>query len=405
MALLVKKFGGSSVATPEKIFRLVDRVLKEKKEDDSIVIVVSAMGDTTDDLTDLSKRISGHMPRRELDMLLATGEQISIALLAAAFIERGQDAISFTGPQAGIRTNNHYTKAGILNVKADRIKKALAEGKIVIVAGFQGLTEDGDITTLGRGGSDTTAVAVAAGLDADLCEIYTDVDGVYTADPRIVPNAIKLKEITFGEMLELARLGAGVMQPRAVEYGEHNNVNIHVRSTFNNVPGTIIRREYTVEEKGFVIRGVTSDVNVAKIAVRCVPDEPGVAYKIFDALAKAHIDVDMIVQSASTNGTKNDIVFTVKKADMGDAVGVLETLTEMMKYERIDIEANVAKLSIVGAGMLGSPGVAAGMFGALAEAGVNLDIISTSEICVSCLISLHDVEKAVIAVHSHFFPV
>ena len=220
MAFVVKKFGGSSVATPEKIYHLVDRVLGEKKPDDKIVIVVSAMGDTTDDLLTLAGRITDHMPKREMDMLLSTGEQISIALLASAFMERGQKAISFTGFQAGIRTNANHTKAGIMEVKADRVMKALDEGNVVIVAGFQGITDEGDITTLGRGGSDTTAVAVAAGLKADICEIYTDVDGVYTADPRVVPNAIKLKEITFGEMLELARLGAGVMQPRAVEYGE-----------------------------------------------------------------------------------------------------------------------------------------------------------------------------------------
>lgn len=404
MAVLVKKFGGSSVATPEKIYRLVDRVLREKTPEDKIVIVVSAMGDATDDLLTLAGRISAHLPKREMDMLLATGEQVSIALLASAFMERGQKAVSFTGPQAGIRTNSQHTKAGILEVKAERVQKALDEGNIVIVAGFQGATEDGDITTLGRGGSDTTAVAIAAGLQADICEIYTDVDGVYTADPRIVPEARKLKEITFSEMLELARLGAGVMQPRAVEYGEHNGVDIHVRSTFSQEPGTIIRREYTVEEKEFVIRGVTSDINVAKITVNGVPDVPGAAYRIFDALARANITVDMIVQSSSKDNSRNDIVFTVTKSDLGDAIEALEKLKNEMGLEGVEVEANVAKVSVVGAGMLGNPGIAAGMFGALAKASVNLMIISTSEITISCLIAKDDVMKAVNAIHQHFFP-
>ena len=405
MAFVVKKFGGSSVATPEKIFHLVDRVLGEKKPDDKIVIVVSAMGDTTDDLLTLAGRITDHMPKREMDMLLSTGEQISIALLASAFMERGHKAVSFTGFQAGIRTNTNHTKAGIMEVKADRVMKALDEGNVVIVAGFQGITDEGDITTLGRGGSDTTAVAVAAGLKADICEIYTDVDGVYTADPRVVPNAIKLKEITFGEMLELARLGAGVMQPRAVEYGELTGTDIHVRSTFNRVEGTIIRGEYTMmEEKKFIIRGVASDSNVAKITVRGVPDVPGVAYRIFNGLAKENIAVDMIVQSTSAVKEKNDIVFTVTKTDMADTVGTLEQLKNEIGFARVDVEANVAKVSIVGAGMLGNPGVAARMFGALASENINLDVISTSEITISCLIAKEDEKKAVNVVHRFFFP-
>ena len=405
MAFVVKKFGGSSVATPEKIFHLVDRVLSEKKPDDKIVIVVSAMGDTTDDLLTLAGRITDRMPKREMDMLLATGEQVSIALLASAFMERGQKAVSFTGFQAGIRTNASFTKASILEVNAERVKKALDEGNIVIVAGFQGITEEGDITTLGRGGSDTTAVAVAAGLKADICEIYTDVDGVYTADPRVVPNAIKLKEITFGEMLELARLGAGVMQPRAVEYGELTGTDIHVRSTFNAVEGTIIRGEYTdMEEKKFIIRGVASDSNVAKIAVRGVPDVRGVAYQIFGSLANENVAVDMIVQSASSVKEKNDIVFTVTKTDMADTVGVLDQLKDKIGFARVDVEANVAKVSIVGAGMLGNPGVAARMFGALASENINLDVISTSEITISCLIAKEDEKKAVNVVHRFFFP-
>lgn len=404
MAIVVKKFGGSSVATPEKIHGIVNRVLREKKPDDQIVIVVSAMGDSTDDLLELAGKVNPEMPKRELDMLLATGEQVTIALMAGAFCAKGQPAVSFTGAQAGIKTNDKFSKASILDVDAARVKKALSEGKVVIVAGFQGITENGDITTLGRGGSDTTAVAVAAGLDAGICEIYTDVDGVYTADPRIVPDARKLEEITFAEMLELARLGAGVMQPRAVEYGEHNGVAIHVRSTFNEVPGTIIRGEYTVQEKKFVIRGVAHDTNVAKLAARGVPDEPGVAYRIFASLADANVDVDMIVQSASGQKDKNDILFTVNKTDVADALGVMEKLKTEMPFDKVDLEVNVAKVSIVGAGMLGSPGIAAGMFGALGKAGINIGVISTSEISISCLVPEQDVKKAVNAIHSHFFP-
>ena len=282
--LIVKKFGGSSVADKDRIFNVARRCIEDYKAGHDVVVVLSAMGDTTDNLIELARTINPEAKKRELDMLLATGEQVSIALMASAFCAKGQPAVSFTGAQAGIKTNDKHSKASILDVQACQVKQALDEGKIVIVAGFQGITDLGQITTLGRGGSDTTAVAIAAGLKADMCDIYTDVDGVYTADPRIVPGAQKLDEITFVEMLELARLGAGVMQPRAVEYGEHNGVAIHVRSTFNDVPGTIIREEYTVQEKNFVIRGVAHDTNVAKIAVRGVSDEPGIAYKIFSAL-------------------------------------------------------------------------------------------------------------------------
>lgn len=404
MATLVKKFGGSSVATPEKMHGIVDRILREKKPDDRIVLVVSAMGDSTDDLLALAAKVNPEMPKREMDMLLATGEQVSIALLASAFEAKGHPAISFTGAQAGIRTNDKHTKAAIQDVLSHRVDEALNEGKIVIVAGFQGVTDEGAITTLGRGGSDTTAVAVAAGLKADLCEIYTDVDGVYSADPRIVSNAQKMQEITFGEMLELARLGAGVMQPRAVEYGEHNNVAIHVRSTFNDVPGTIIRGEYTVQEKNFVIRGVAHDTNVAKIAVRGVPDHPGVAFTIFSALAEANIDVDMIVQSARVEDNKNDILFTVTKTELVDATAVIEDLKESMNFDKFEVEINVAKVSVVGAGMLGSPGIAAAMFGALAKANINIAVISTSEISISCLIPEKDVTNAVNAIHDYYFP-
>ncbi|HIU64035.1 MAG TPA: aspartate kinase [Candidatus Avacidaminococcus intestinavium] len=404
MATLVKKFGGSSVSTPENIHNVVDRVLHEKKPEDKIVIVVSAMGDSTDELLDLAQRVTTEMPKREMDVLLATGEQVSIALVAAAFCSKGHPAVSLTGFQAGIRTSDFHTKATITNVFAERVIRELANGKIVIVAGFQGLDQNGDITTLGRGGSDTTAVAIAAGINADYCEIYTDVDGVYSADPRIVAEAQKMQEITFGEMLELARLGAGVMQPRAVEYGEHNGVAIHVRSSFHEELGTIIREEYTVQEKNFVIRGVAHDTNVAKIAVKGVPDQPGIAYKLFSALANANVDVDMIIQSVRDIEGSIDILFTVTKTDLVEATSIVELLKEEMGGFTFDVGINVAKVSIVGAGMLGSPGIAAGMFGALADAKINIAAISTSEISVSCLIKESDVKAAVNAIHTHFFP-
>ena len=374
MPVIVKKFGGSSVATPEKMKNIVSRILSEKKADDKIALVVSAMGDTTDDLIALANKITSEMPKREMDMLLATGEQVSVALLAAAFNENGQPAQSFTGWQAGIKTTDSHTKARILSVNADRVRQVLDDGKIAVVAGFQGITEDGELTTLGRGGSDTTAVALAAGIKADVCEIFTDVEGIYTADPRIVAKAFKMNEITFSEMLEMARLGAGVMQPRAVEYAENNNMPIHVRSTFTNLPGTIIREAYTLKEEGFIIRGVADDTNVVRITVKGLPDKPGMAYKIFAALADANIDVDMILQVVRTdNQTINDILFTIAKTDMAEAVTLMERLKQEQGFQTVEVQANVAKVSIVGAGMLGHPGIAAKMFGALAEKNIRFN--------------------------------
>lgn len=405
MALIVKKFGGSSVATPQKIMNVAQRVLQEKKEGDRIVLVVSAMGDTTDGLIDLMKAISDRPNGREIDMLLSTGEQVSIALLAMAFSKLGQPAVSLTGPQAGIRTNTAYTKAKIIAIKPERVLSELDKGQVVVVAGFQGCSPDGDIATLGRGGSDTTAVALAGALKADACEIYTDVDGIYSADPRIVKCARKMKEITYNEMLEMARLGAVVMQPRSVEMGKHYNVPIHVRSTFTNISGTFIREVYTMEEREFVIRGVAHDLNVAKIAVLGVPDKPGVAYKIFSALAKAHIDVDMIVQSIrNADKNINDILFTVAKPDLVQTKALIEEIGKELGVLGVLAEENVAKVSIVGAGMLGSPGIAAEMFGALGDAQVNIEVISTSEISISCLIQADQVKAAVNAIHNRFFP-
>lgn len=405
MALIVKKFGGSSVATPEKIMNVAKRVLQEKKEGERIVLVVSAMGDTTDDLIDLMKAISDKPNSREIDMLLATGEQVSIALLAMAFSKLGHPAISLTGPQAGICTSTAHTKAKITGMNTERVVCELDKGQIVVVAGFQGISPDGDITTLGRGGSDTTAVALAGALKADVCEIYTDVEGVYSADPRVVKCARKMTEITYNEMLEMARLGAGVMQPRSVEMGKHYNVPIHVRSTFTNETGTFIREVCTMKEREFVIRGVAHDLNVAKIAILGVPDKPGIAYKIFSALAKANVDVDMIVQSIrDTDKHITDMLFTVAKPDLLQAKTIVEELGKELEVLGILVDEQVAKVSVVGAGMLGSPGIAAAMFGALGDAGVNIEVISTSEISISCLIQADKVNEAVNAIHNRFFP-
>lgn len=405
MALIVKKFGGSSVATPEKIMAVARRVLQEKNPDDKIVVVVSAMGDTTDDLVDLAKAITDKTYGREMDMLLATGEQVSIALLAMAFAKLGHPAVSMTGFQAGIATNEIFNKAKITGIDPVKVWEELNNGKIVVVAGFQGITKDGDITTLGRGGSDTTAVAVAAGLKADHCEIYTDVDGIYSSDPRVVPTARRMKEITYNEMLEMARLGAGVMHPRSVELGKHYGMPIHVRSTFTREAGTFIREEYTMEEKEFIIRGVTHDTNVAKIAVLGVPDRPGIAYRIFSALAEANIDVDMIVQSVRAMDKHIiDMVFTISQEDVSQARSILEQLNTEMAFSGLTIEEKVAKVSVVGAGMLGHPGIAAATFGALADAGINIEVISTSEISISCLIESDKVKEAVNAIHARFFP-
>lgn len=407
MALIVKKFGGSSVATTEKIMNVAKRVLGEKQPGDQIVMVVSAMGDTTDDLIALANGINKdpYQYTREMDMLLTTGEQQSIALLAMAFKTLGQSAVSLTGPMAGMKTNSVHTKGRIVDIQPERVHAELDKGNIVVVAGFQGADEFGDPVTLGRGGSDTSAVALAGALKADTCEIFTDVDGVYSADPRIVSGARKMKEITYNEMLEMARLGAGVMQPRSVEMGAYFHIPIHVRSTFTTKPGTIIREDYTMEDKDFVIRGVAHDEKVAKIAVLGIPNTPGIAHEIFSALAEANIDVDMIVQSIR-NIEKNvtDMVFTVASSDLAQAKKVVDGVADKLSAVAVLIEEDVAKVSIVGAGMLGNPGTASRMFGALSGKGINIDIISTSEISISCLIKGSQLKEAVNAIHDEFFP-
>ena len=407
MALIVKKFGGSSVGSTEKIMAVAKRILDEKQPGDQIVMVVSAMGDTTDELIELAQGIDKDPYRftREMDMLLTTGEQVSIALLTMAFNKLGQKAISLTGPMVGMKTNSVHTKGKIVDIQPKRVKEELDKGNIVVVAGFQGADEFGDPVTLGRGGSDTSAVALAGALKADSCEIFTDVDGVYSADPRIVKDARKMKEITYYEMLEMARLGAGVMQPRSVEMGKYFNIPIHVRSTFTTKPGTMIREDYTMEEKDFVIRGVAHDDKVAKIAVLGIPNTPGIAYSIFSALSEANVDVDMIVQSIR-NIEKNvtDMVFTVASSDLSQAKKIVDGVADKLNAIAVLIDEDVAKVSIVGAGMLGNPGIASRMFGALSKAGINIDVISTSEISISCLIKGTQLKEAVNAIHAEFFP-
>ncbi|MGI6558538.1 MAG: aspartate kinase [Limnochordia bacterium] len=398
--ILVQKYGGSSVANPDKIRAVARRIVAAKKRGYDVVVVVSALGDTTDELIELARQITNRPPRREMDMLLSTGEQVSISLLAMAVDSLGEPVISLTGAQCGIITDDKHTKARILEIQANRIQEELSQGKIVVVAGFQGITSLNDITTLGRGGSDTTAVALAAVLKAKVCEIYTDVDGVYTADPRVVPQARKLEQVSYGEMLEMARLGAGVMQPRAVEVAAQYGIPIHVRASSKDEPGTIIRGEEALE-KEVVVTGVTHDTNVAKFVVVDVPDKPGVAAKIFSSLADDGINVDMIVQTNKRTG-RTDMLFTVSKDDMASTKEIVERVCEELGGERVIVNTEVAKVSIVGAGMVSNPGVAARMFQALANEKINIQVISTSEIKVSCLIDASLVVPAVQAIHKAF---
>lgn len=396
----MQKFGGSSVASVERIKNIAGRVKAEKDNGNRVVVVVSAMGDTTDEMLNLAKQIGPLLSEREIDMLLATGEQQSAALLALTLNNMGCKAVSLTGWQAGIYTDTLHTKARISKIHPDRIWKELREGNVVVVAGFQGMTGDGDITTLGRGGSDTTAVALAAVLKADICDIYTDVDGVYTADPRVVPNAKKLSWISYDEMLELASLGAVVMQPRAVEFAKLHGVRVQVRSSFNGGNGTTIM-EGREMENGRIVTGVAHDLNVAKLALFDVPDVPGMAKTIFKALAQQGINVDMIIQSA-TRDERNDISFTITRDDLARALPVVEKVAGEIGANGFTYGEDVAKVSIVGAGMQSNPGVAASMFEALADEGINIQMISTSEIKVSCIIDADSVEKAVNALHAKF---
>lgn len=401
MALIVQKFGGSSVADADKIRNVARIITDTYQKGNSVVAVLSAQGDTTDDLIEKAAEINPSASKRELDMLLSTGEQISCALCAMAIEGMGFPVVSLTGWQAGFRTNSGYGNARIKRVQGERIRAELDKRRIVIVTGFQGLNKYDDITTLGRGGSDTSAVAIAAALNADLCQIYTDVDGVYTADPRMVPTAHKLDEITYDEMLELATLGAQVLHNRSVEMAKRYNVNLEVLSSFSGKPGTKVKEVVKTMEKSH-ISGVAKDKNIARLALVGLEDTPGIAYKIFSLLAKNRVNVDIILQSIGRSDTK-DISFTVAKGDMELAQKLLEDNRDSIKFDHIDVSDNIAKVSIVGAGMINNPGVAATMFEALFNAGININMISTSEIKVSVLVHISDADRAVQVIHNRFY--
>lgn len=401
--VIVQKFGGTSVADTEKIKKVADAVIREKNLGNDVVVVVSAMGHTTDYLVKMASEISATPSAREMDMLLSTGEGVSMALLAMAIQSKGHDAVSLNAMQIGIMTENVHQKARIVNIKTDKLRKNLDEGKIIVVAGFQGITEHGEITTLGRGGSDTSAVALAAALKAARCDIYTDVEGVYTTDPRIVPTASKQDTISYEEMLELAHAGANVLHPRAVETAKQCNVPLRVRSTFklDNL-GTLIIGAKDMEIYK-PVTGVAVDLSQVKVVVCDVPDVPGNAAKLFGALADANISVDMIIQSyARTTSNTNDIAFTVDKADKERALSILEKVKTDLNARSVHVEEDIAKVSIVGAGMVDRPGIASTMFETMAKAGVNIKMISTSEIKISCLVAKEDANRSVKALHDIF---
>jgi aspartate kinase len=400
MPVIVQKFGGTSVGTAVRIKAVARRVVETRIDGYDVVVVVSAMGHTTDELVGLASEITPMPPPRELDMLLTAGERISMALLAMAISSLGHDAVSFTGSQAGIITSSEHGRAKIIDVRAARIQEALGQGKVVIVAGFQGVSTTADVTTLGRGGSDTTAVALAAALTAESCEVYTDVDGVYTADPRIVPDARVLHAVSYEEMLEMAASGARVLQLRSVEYARNHGVLLRVRSSFNETTGTWVREEDERMEKA-IISGVTHDVSEAKVTIQDVPDRPGIAARVFQRMSDEGVNVDMIVQNVSTEGT-TDISFTVPREDGLRAKASIDAELREIGAAGVTYDEGIGKVSLVGAGMKSHPGVAATMFGALADAGVNIEMISTSSIRISCVVREADVVKAVRAVHDRF---
>jgi aspartate kinase len=400
MAFIVQKFGGSSVANAERIWRVAGIIADTYIEGNDVVVVLSAQGDTTDDLIEKAAEINPHPSKREMDMLLSTGEQISISLMAMALEKMGLPVVSLTGWQIGMKTNSDYGNARIKQVTCERIRSELDRRRIVLVAGFQGINKYDDITTLGRGGSDTTAVAIAAAMNADLCQIYTDVEGVYTSDPRKVPGARKLEEITYDEMLELASLGAQVLHNRSVEMAKRYGVNLEVLSSFVRKPGTKVKEVIKVEQTK--ISGIAKDSNVARIALVGLKDEPGIAFKVFRVMAKAKINVDIILQSIG-RGSTQDISFTVPKGELENAKKVLEEAKEAIGYSELSVDEKVAKVSIVGAGMMSSSGIAAIMFEALYDAKVNINMISTSEIKVSVLVNEADADRAVQAIHAKFF--
>ena len=406
MALIVQKYGGSSVADAESIKRVARRIVETKKLGNDVVVVVSAMGDTTDELIDLAEQVSPNPPGRELDMLLTAGERISMAVLAMAISDLGFEARSYTGSQAGLITDSTHGKARIIDVTPGRITQALADNAIPIVAGFQGVSQDTkDITTLGRGGSDTTAVALAAALKAEVCEIFTDVDGIFTADPRIVKRAHKLNQVAYEEVLELAANGAKILHSRCVEYARRFNVPIHVRSSFNQNEGSWVisqeAKDATMEQP--IISGVAHDLADAKLTLVAVPDKPGIAATIFETVASNGVNVDMIVQNIAASDTnKTDVTFTLPKTDGKKALAAIESIKDQIQYQDLILDEDIAKISLVGAGMKSHPGVSANFFRALAKAGVNIEMISTSEIRISVVTRAQDAVKAVQAIHSAF---
>ena len=396
MPVLVQKYGGTSVGSPERIHHVAERIVRTRRGGADLVVVVSAMGDATDDLIGLARQVSTRSHPREMDMLLTAGERISMALVSMAVNDRGQEAVSFTGSQSGIVTDASHTRAKILEVKADRIREELNRGRVVIVAGFQGVSRDREVTTLGRGGSDTTAVALAAALHATECEIYTDVDGVYTSDPRIVPGARKISRLSYDEMLELASLGAKVLHNRSVEIARRFGVPLHVRSSFNWNEGSRVVRGNSMEQ--VVIRGIAHDTDVAKIALVGVPDRPGIASEIFQAVGGQGVNVRMIVQASGADG-KNDVTFTVGSHEVNTVLPVLEQVRKQIGARAFLYDPDVAMLSVVGEGLATSPGTAGRVFAALAAAGVNIDLISTSSITITCVVRQADAERAVRSLH------
>ena len=400
MSLIVKKFGGSSVANAERVFNVANRIIEDYKKGNDVIVVVSAQGDTTDDLIEKAREINPDgASKREMDMLLSAGEQISIALLAMAIEKLGCPVVSLLGWQAGFATDSHHSLARIKNVNTERLRNEISKHNIVIVAGFQGLNKYDDITTLGRGGSDTSAVAIAASMKADLCQIYTDVDGVYSADPRKVPTAQKMDEISYDEMLELATLGAQVLNNRSVEMAKKYNVELEVLSSLEYKPGTIVKE--TVKMEKTLIKGVAKDNNVTRVSVIGLKDTPGIAFKLFNKLAQHKVNVDIILQSVGRDGTK-DITFTVPKDQTAQAEAAVNALKDSLMFKDFSIDDSVSKVSIVGAGMESNPGIAAKMFEALYDAGINIQMISTSEIKISVLIDEKYADTAVTAVHDKF---
>lgn len=400
MALIVQKFGGSSVADAERVRRVAGIIADKYREGNDMVVVLSAQGDTTDDLIAKAMELNPDPSKREMDVLLSTGEQASVALMAMCLEKMGLPVISLTGWQIGMKTNSDYGSARIKRVEAERIRKELDKNRIVLVAGFQGINKFDDITTLGRGGSDTTAVAIAAALEADLCQIYTDVDGVYTADPRKVPNAKKLDEITYDEMLELASMGAKVLHNRSVEMAKRYGIELEVLSSFEKKPGTKVKEVTKVEKQ--IISGVAVDTNVARISLVGIVDEPGAAFRVFRLLAQEKINVDIILQSIGRDGTK-DISFTVSKNEFNKAVAKLTEYKTVLKYDHLNATDDIAKVSIVGAGMMSASGVASSMFEALYDAKINISMIATSEIKISVLVAKRDADQALQAIHDKFF--